>query len=256
MTMGTRWRTLSRGVLGLVLLIAIWWAAVAFSHVSTAVLPSPWQTVTQLGTDIVGRQFWVDIGVSLKEFAVGFVIGAVSGVAFGAAIAQTRWARRFLVPANELFRFVIPFTWVPLATIWFGLSIFGKVFIVWDAVFFFVVLATVDALDGVPPLFEKSGRMLGMSRWTLLWRVQGPAALPRILTGLQIGVATGWIAVIAAEFIGSSEGLGYRIITAQQSLETTVILSRMVVIGVLGGLMSLGARVLARRAVPYESAEA
>lgn len=248
-------RRIWNGAVGLTLLVAVWWVWVALSGVSPAVMPSPLMTAEQLWTALGEPQFWEDLQVSLTEFALGFGLGAVTGVLAGAWIAYSRLARRFVSPAVELFRFVIPFTWIPLVTLWFGLALSGKVFIVWNAVFFFVVLSTVHALDSVPALLTKNGRMLGLSGLRLFWKVEAPAALPRIAVGLQIGVATGWIAVIAAEFLGASAGLGYRIIQAQQALNTDIIISRMVVIGVVGGLMSLIARLLTRTVVRYEVRE-
>lgn len=67
-----------------------------------------------------------------------------------------------------------------------------------------VVLSTVNALNGVQALLIKNGRMLGLSGYKLLVKVEGPAALSRIAVDLQIRVTTGWIAVIAAEFLDNT----------------------------------------------------
>jgi ABC-type nitrate/sulfonate/bicarbonate transport system permease component len=85
-----------------------------------------------------------------------------------------------------------------------------------------------------------------------LLRVILPAAMPRILTGLQVAVAYAWVSVIAAEYIGAQAGLGYMITNAQAGLETDKVIAGMVVIGVIGLVLSQAVALLRHLTVPYQ----
>jgi ABC-type nitrate/sulfonate/bicarbonate transport system permease component len=238
-------------VLGFVILLAIWWGAAAIFHVRAVILPAPsavWHALAEIAADgSLGR----DVLTSLVELLWGLLIGASAGVVSGVAIARSRGLRAFLDPIVETFRFVVPFSLVPLVVVWFGVSITGKIFVVAYACYFVVTINTAAAIADVDPLVLKAASMLGCSGWRLLLQVVLPAALPRILTGLQVALAYAWVSVIAAEYVGSTAGLGYLIINAQSGLETARVMAGMVVIGALGLIFSQLVALVRRVAVPY-----
>jgi ABC-type nitrate/sulfonate/bicarbonate transport system permease component len=133
---------------------------------------------------------------------------------------------------------VVPFALIPLAVTWFGFSIWGKVFLVAWAVFFIAVVGVSSAVASIDPLQRKAAEMLRL-RWLhrVFW-VTLPAVLPDLVVTARIGVGVAWVAMVAAEYLGSTSGLGYLIIQAQQVLDSTTILAGMVVIGVVGAAMA------------------
>ena len=142
------------------------------------------------------------------------------------------------MPSVQILRFIVPFSLIPLATLWFGFSIYGKVFIVAWAVAFVVVIATYGAIDNVNPLLLEAAAMLGIGGIQLSFRIIIPAAIGSILAGLRVAIAIGWVSVIAAEYLGSTAGLGWLITNAQANLDTKEIMAGMAVIGILGATMS------------------
>jgi ABC-type nitrate/sulfonate/bicarbonate transport system permease component len=240
-------------LLGFFILLALWWGATAIFGTRPVILPSPpavWRSLVEMASS---GSLSVDVTTSLAELFWGFLVGTALGLATGFALARSAALAAFLDPIVESFRFIIPFSMVPLLVVWFGVSITGKVFVVAYACYFVVAINTAAAVKGVDPLMLKAARMLGYAGPRLMLRVILPAALPRILTGLQVALAYAWVSVIAAEYIGAQAGLGYMITNAQSGLETDKVIAGMVVIGAVGLVLSQAVALLRRATVPYQS---
>ncbi len=219
---------------------------------SPLVLPSPPDVARTLASLLTTRDFWVNFETSLTEFAVGFVLATTTGIAVGITMALVPRIRMLADPLLDATRFIVPFSLVPLAALWFGISDVGKIFIVWYSMFFVIVLNTSAAIENIDPLLLRAAAMLRLNFWTRLRFVLVPASTRRILIGLRIAVALGWIAVIAAEYIASRHGLGFMITQAALGLETPTVIAGMVVIGAVGGALSAALELLTRRLVPWE----
>ena len=231
-------RRLVMPLIGLAILLAAWEATVIGYALPVVVLPSPWQVIRTLAELVPTASFWRSVGISLYEFAAGYVIGVVLGVAIGALMAESRVVRLTIGPVVEAFRFIVPFAWIPLTVLWFGTSLVGKIILVAYAVFFVMAVSTMRSMWTVEPTMTRVGRMLGMSRLALALRVHLRAAAPGIASAARAAAAIGWIAVVAAEYIGSSAGLGFMITNAAMSLATGVVIAGMIVIGLIGAGVS------------------
>ena len=218
-----------------VLLIALAWEGTVLAYdLALVVLPSPWRVANTLLTLVRTPAFWRDVFVSLYEFAGGYLIGGVLGVGVGIMLAESRYFRMTATPVIESLRFIVPFAWIPLTVLWFGTSYTGKVVLVAYAVFFVMVVSTARSIAQVEPTLSRVGTMLGMGRWRLAFSVHLRAAAPSIASAARAAAAIGWIAVVAAEYVGASAGLGVMITNAASSLATPVVIAGMVVIGLVG----------------------
>jgi len=122
---------------------------------------------------------------------------------------------------------------LPLAITWFGLTWKTVLFVIGNAVFFTVFFNTLVGVRGVPRLYEQAILTLGASRWQILRDVLLPGALPGIVAGLRLGLGFGWRALIAAELIAVTQGLGFMIFSAANYLRTDIILAGILVIGIV-----------------------
>jgi ABC-type nitrate/sulfonate/bicarbonate transport system permease component len=224
--------------IGVLVLLGTWQAIVLVGRFDPIVLPSPWAVLHQLGTLLTQATYLHDIAVSTIEFAVGFGIGAFFGVGLGLVRSELPGLNMITYPVVEAFRFVIPFAWIPLVLLWFGVSLWGKILLVAYAVFFVMIVSTSESIYQVNPTLSRVGTVLGMSRMHRAWSVHFRAAAPSIASASRAAAALGWSALIAAEYIGSSAGLGFAIINATTSLDTTVVMATMVTIGIIGASIS------------------
>ena len=123
--------------------------------------------------------------------------------------------------------------WLPLAITWFGLTWKTVLFVIGNAIFFTVFFNTLVGVRGVPRLYEQAILTLGASRWRTLRDVLLPGALPGIVAGIRLGLGFGWRALIAAELVAVTQGLGFMIFSAANYLRTDIILAGILVIGIV-----------------------
>jgi len=244
-------RQVALPLVGVACVLAIWQATLVAYRLPAIVLPSPLAVAKTLVDLVQTSAFWRDVGVSLFEFFAGYAIGVVLGLFVGMLMGEARRFRMAAAPVVESLRFVVPFAWIPLTILWFGTSYVGKILLVAYAVFFVMVVSAARAVAQVEPTLSRVGTMLGMSRWRLAWQVHLRAAAPTLASAARAAAAIGWIAVVAAEYVGASAGLGLMITNAATSLATSVVIGGMVVIGVIGAGVSAGIGVLARRWFDY-----
>ena len=158
------------------------------------------------------------------------------------------WFERLVDPVIELFRPISPLAWIPLAILWFGIGETGKIFIIFIATFFPILLNTVSGVKSVDPVLIRAGQVLGCNDdRSLFIKVILPAAMPTIVVGLRISFGTGWAAIIAAELVAAQIGLGYLIADGMEILRSDLVLVGMVTIGVLGVLIDAVFRLLNNR---------
>jgi ABC-type nitrate/sulfonate/bicarbonate transport system permease component len=236
---------------GVLIVLAVWEATVVFYKLPPIVLPSPWSVATTLAELVATAAFWRDVGVSLYEFVTGYAIGVVLGIVAGLLIGEWRLFRLTATPVVESLRFIVPFAWIPLTILWFGTSYTGKIVLVAYAVFFVMVVSTARAIAHVEPTLTRVGTMLGMGPWRLAWQVHLRAAAPMLASAARAAAAIGWIAVVAAEYIGASAGLGLMITNAATSLTTSVVIAGMIVIGLVGAGVSAAIGALSRAWLDY-----
>jgi ABC-type nitrate/sulfonate/bicarbonate transport system permease component len=176
--------------------------------------------------------------VSLARVNAGFALAVATAVPLGLLLGRHRRLLAATEMLIESFRFVVPFAWIPIAILWFGTSEAGKLFIIWYAGFFILLLQTIAGVRGIDPDLVKAARSLGASGPAIFRKVIVPAALPAIITGCKIGFATSWIALLAAEMVASRAGLGYLVMDAREFLQTDTVIAGMAVIGAIGAIYS------------------
>jgi ABC-type nitrate/sulfonate/bicarbonate transport system permease component len=238
-------------LVGVACVLAAWEATLIVYRLPAIVLPSPWSVAATLAELAGTAAFWRDVGVSLYEFIAGYTLGVVLGVAIGMLIGESCHFRMAATPVIELLRFIVPFAWIPLTILWFGTSYTGKILLVAYAVFFVMVVSTARAVIHVEPTLSRVGTMLGMGTWRLAWQVHLRAAAPMLASAARAAAAIGWIAVVAAEYIGASAGLGLMITNAATSLATPVVIAGMIAIGIVGAGVSACIGLLSRAWLDY-----
>jgi ABC-type nitrate/sulfonate/bicarbonate transport system permease component len=218
-------------VLSIPLLFATWQLLCSLEFVNPLLFPSPLAVLGSLGQYLKDGDGFADLGASLGRVCVGYFAGAVTGVAVGLLTGARPLIRNLLAPALQLLRPVPPIAFVPLVVVWFGLSEWGKWFLVFWGVFFAVWLATHSGVERVNPYFLRAAQSLGESQARALLTVQLPAAAPVIVVGLRTAVSIAFYTLVAAELAGASLGVAYRMEITQQNLQVAHTIAGMVLIG-------------------------
>lgn len=227
---------------------AIWQVAVVVLAPPSAILPPPGKVAHTFFEELFSGELLVNAGISLTRVTTAWIISAVIAIPLGVLIARSKLAERLIDPVIELFRPISPLAWIPLAILWFGIGEAGKIFIIFIATFFPILLNTVDGIKRVDPVLIRAGRVLGCtSSRELFFRVMLPAALPTILVGLRISFGTGWAAIIAAELVAANSGLGYLIADGMEILRSDLVMVGMIAIGIIGVLVDAVFKAIVRR---------
>jgi NitT/TauT family transport system permease protein len=227
-------------------LIIIWEIAANNGWEYANIFPPPSKFLTQLSNDGfkigLGSQaasIQQSIIVSILRVLAGLFIAFTAALIFGFFVQSNVWLKRFLMPLIRVLAPVAPVAWIPLALVLFGIGNQTAVFIVFMGVFFILTIAVVRAIEVVPENTINSAKTLGAKKYQLWLRVILPAILPNVFTILRINFIAAWMAVLAAEMTGLSDGLGAIIMTGRNLFNNEMILMGMVLIGVTGFLFDV-----------------
>ncbi|MBI2491788.1 MAG: ABC transporter permease [Candidatus Rokubacteria bacterium] len=222
-----------RGLAPFAVLVVAWALITRTGLVAPLFLPPPGdvvRTAVELASD---GSLWVNIAASLGRVLLGIVISVPLAVALGVLVALNRRLAPVVEPIVSFFNALSGIAWLPLAITWFGLGWTSVTFIMCNTIFFLVFFNTLVGVRAVPRLFEHAVRTMGGSRRHVILQVLIPGALPSIVTGLRMAISFGWRALIAAEMIATSTGLGFLIYNAANFHQSDTILVGIITIGLL-----------------------
>lgn len=240
-----------RKVLSPVGILVLWELASRWSWVDPLIVPPPSVVFVELGQLIWSGALLVDLAASLRRIVIGFVIAVFLSVLIGSLMARFRIFEDIFDPLVELIRPVSPLAIFPLALLWFGIGDASKVFLIALACSFPVILNTYAGVRGIDLALIRVARSLGATPWEILSRVVLPGSLPQIFTGVRVAWGIALIVIIASEMIGGVAGLGYMVLTAQQTFRVERVFAGIIVIGVLGFLTDQCLRALRRWLLPW-----
>lgn len=176
------------------------------------------------------------IAFTLWRVLIGFLAGAAAGTFAGALTGYSPRLGRYVDPTLQALRAIPSIAWVPLFILWFGIFETSKVALIAVGVFFPVYLGVCGAVVAVDRKIVEVGRVFRLSGPALVRRILLPAVLPSYIVALRSGLGLGWMFVVAAEFMGASEGLGYLLVDGQQLGKPDQILAAILTFAVIGKL--------------------
>jgi ABC-type nitrate/sulfonate/bicarbonate transport system permease component len=249
-------RTAARALGGwaaiIVLLLA--WEGVARSGAVTAyMLPRLSDVIARIAHDAVDGNLAEIVALTLYRALAGFAIAAVGGIALGLAMSRSVGVRWFFDPLISV-GFPMPkIAFLPIIVLWLGVYDVSKIsMVVFDAIFP-VVTATLAGLAGVERELIWSARNLGARERELLWQVMLPAALPQIMTGLQVALPIALIVEVIAEMKMSGYGIGAAMITASRFADSRGVFAGILEIAIIGYVLVKGMALVRRRLLAWHA---
>lgn len=229
------WRLLPAAPIVVILLAwtLYWWIA----HPPPAVLPSAAAVLSAMGELAASGRLLTDVLASLWRLLLGASLGIVTGVLAGFVTGLNRPIAKFLSPLLVFFNAISGIVWLPLVIGWLGIGTALAVFLIWNSVFFIVFQNTALGVQLVPEVLEQGVRTLGAGRFETIRSVTFPGALPYILAGVRSGLGFGWRALIAAELVGATTGLGQMIFNAANFSRSDIIIGGCLLIGLIAMAM-------------------
>jgi sulfonate transport system permease protein len=239
-----------------IVVLALWQVASTTGLVSQQKLPSLstlWTTAVHLITTSSPTYGTLQgaMAVSLERVAIGFAIGGAFGVILAIVAGLSRLGENSVDPIMQALRTLPLFGLIPVFIVWFGIGETPKITLIALGAAIPLYLNTFSGIRGVDGKLAELGQVLGLRRSELIRHVVLPGALPMILVGLRQSLGVAWLALVVAEQINASAGLGYIINQGETFLQQNVIFVALLVYLVLGLLTDSVVRLIERRALTW-----
>jgi NitT/TauT family transport system permease protein len=234
---------------GTLLLIGLWTFLCVYGNVPTVVLPTPDKVFYAFIArfDLIVSEGWI----TLKETVYGFILALVIGIPMAVAVANSRALNLMFYPLLIGLQSVPKVALAPIVLVWLGTGIESKLAIVWLVAFFPIIVDTVAGLRSTPRELLELARSLRASPMQVFIKVQLPAALPFIFTGAKVAITLAVIGAVIGEFIGSSEGLGFLLLSATSQLDSPLAFAALFALSFLGMFVYLMVELAERLAAPW-----
>lgn len=190
--------------------------------------------------------------ITAGEVAVGFVLGSLLGMLVGYALGVSPTAELVLSPYVLALQIAPKVAFAPLFVMWFGYTVYPKILVAVLIVFFPVMVNVLTAVRGVDPDLKNLARSFKASRWQIFRKVEFPAAMPPLFSGLRIGATLAVIGVVVGEMVGGSDGLGYLLVFGEGSGNTAMVFVAIIMLTAIGILAYLAVILTERRVLHYQ----
>lgn len=205
------------------ILVVVWQVSVQSGWINAYLLPAPSDIVVRMGEQLWSGPLLADTLLTIYRAFSGFLIAAAAGIVIGTLAARTKLARWFFDPLVSIGFPAPKIAFMPLFVLWFGLGDQAKIAMVAVSCIFPIISATYLGTASIDRYLIWSARNLGLSRRAVVWKIVVPAALPQILSGLQIAFPMSLVVTVVTEMITAGGGLGgYMILSARMALSEQV----------------------------------
>jgi NitT/TauT family transport system permease protein len=229
------WRVIARNAFPFIVVFALWEIVARMGIFPPRLFPSLVEVATafaQLTANGILLHHALDTIVRLLG---GAAFAAVVGVAIGILMGRSRRVEDIVLPLVSMMAPIPGIAWAPLFLLWFGLGSEPAMLLVAFVSAFPIIFNTWTGVKAVKEIWVRSAMAMGADDRKLFFKVILPGALPYIFTGLRLGLAQAWRALVGVEMLAAVPwGLGWMIFGAREFLNTDVMLAGVVVIGILG----------------------
>lgn len=222
------------------IILSAWYFTTTYGSVPRGILP----TIPMVGDAFVdlikSGKLKEDLLISLSRVIKGYLISAFFGIILGSLVGMFRPVKELFIPIITVIRQIPMIAWIPLIILWCGIGEASKIAIIVLVAFFQILVNTQSGIESTPKGYIEVAKLYKLSRWKTFVKVYLPNAIPQILVGLRLGLGGSWMAVVAAELIAATSGIGYRMSTARSNMQSDVVIACMIVVGLAGVLMDKG----------------
>lgn len=193
--------------------------------------------------------FFVSIRLALTGFAAAVIIGIPLGLFMGFFKAM----RLYFMPIFEIIRPIPPIAWIPIIILLMGIGMAAKSFIIFVAAFVPCVINSYLGIQLTNPTLINVAKTFGASKWQIFTKVCIPASTQMVFAGVRVSLGSAWSALVAAELLASTSGLGYMIQMGRNFIRADIIIVGMLVIGASGALFASLLALAEKRIAPWRT---
>lgn len=239
------------GAAGLAAFLALGEVVPRVGIVKEAYFPPTSRIASAFGDELKDGAFWSALGDTLTGWALGLAIAVGAGIVAGVLLSVVPHLRQATASTVEFLRPIPSVALIPLAVLLYGTELKSVLLLVVYASFWQILIQVLYGVQDVDPVAEETARSYGLGTWARVRHVLWPSALPYVMTGVRLAAAVALILTITAELVIGAPGLGATIAVAQSSQAVPEMYALIVVTGLLGLLINVGARTVERRALAW-----
>jgi ABC-type nitrate/sulfonate/bicarbonate transport system permease component len=236
------------GLVGFALLLEI---VPRVGLISPNYLPPFSEIMAALFNEMTTATFWTALSDTLQAWAIGLVVSVVAGVVIGIAIGSSRIVRTLTHSTIEFLRPIPSVALIPLAVLLFGSQLQSTLVLVIYASFWQVLIQVLYGVQDVDPVARETARCYGLGTWAQIRYVTWPTTLPYLMTGIRLAAAVALILAITSEVAIDTQGLGKQISDTESGGAVAIMYAYIIVAGIIGVIVNLGARALERRVLAW-----
>lgn len=236
-------RSLGLTILSLILGFA-GWQLLSTVFFSPFLVPPPVRVIKAAIPMILSGEIFRDVMISLSRVLVGFLAGSVTAILLGVILGRISILHDLVDPIVELLRYLSPTAMIPIAVIWFGIGEMSKYFLIFWGTFFIMLVNTTAGVLRTPIARQRAAQCLGASQLEIFAYIVVPSAVPYIITGMRVAMASAFMSIIPAEILAADSGIGYLLQNSSMLLQTDRIFVALLTISVLGFLCDRALRLI------------
>ena len=210
------------------------WQLLSIFIFNPFLIPPPLEVIRTAVPMVASGEILADVSISMARVLVGFVSGSLAGIVLGVLLGRIRVLHDLLDPIIELLRYLSPTAMIPIAVIWFGIGELSKYFLIFWGTFFIVLVNTTAGVWRAPIARQRAAECLGANRPQIFLLVVVPSAVPYIVTGMRVAMASSFMSIIPAEILAADSGIGYLLQKSSLLLQTNRIFVALLTICILG----------------------
>ena len=233
--------------------ILIWILCAETGELNTHIIASPEQVLERFLKAFADGSLKKNVFASTGRVLKGFAIGSILGLAVGALNGLVPFVRKLLTAVIGILRPIPPISLIPFFILWLGIGEKSKLTIIAIGTFWSVLLNTIQGFQDTDPKLIELARVFGKNRFIILFKIILPSAIPSIFTGLRLGISHAWTAVVTAEMIAASSGVGYMIQIAREHVQPDLLLLGIACIGIIGLIIDTIMVILLKKIVYWKN---
>ncbi len=214
--------------------LALWQIGAMLGWINPTVFPPLDRIIAATWTGLAGGALLDDIAISLQRSGLAYAAAVGLAIPLGLFMGQIRAVEQALDPILQFFRQTSALALYPVFILLLGLGEASKVFVIFWATLFPILLATIGGVKEVDRKLIEMATSFGAPRGTIFRRVVLPASLPSIFVGLRLSATTALLLLIAAEMIGANKGLGFQVMNAQYNFQIPQMFAAILLLALLG----------------------
>jgi len=229
------------------------WEIASGRWIETFLISSPGRIFTSLITGFRDGDLLQHTWVTFQEIAIGFPVGAISGIALGYAFGRSRLLADIFEPIIIALNGIPRTALAPLFIVWLGIGLWSKVGVVFLLTFFLNFFNTYTGMRQMDQEYVDLASLMGVKGWKLTFKVIFPAISPYVFTGIRTSIPFAVIGAIVGEFVAATEGVGFFIRMSAGIFRTADVFVGIIVLMIMVIIMDKIAEMIERRALRWQT---